>query len=409
MSTTIERTFFEKALDFGSCWSVTELVLEKDKKEAHIYLSYTQDSYLDEHTGERHNIYDYRKERKWQHLPVLGYSTWLHCRLPRVSHTNGKKVTIPIPWADNQDSFTHHFSDHVIELLQSTHNKTATARLAHTSYEKVHRIMEKSVERGLARRSLSQTTRLGLDEKCIGRGHQYATLLVDTTEGRVLDVGLNRDGQSVKSLIESTLSEQQRSKVKSVSMDMWEPYMKVVKTLMPKSDVVHDKFHLVKYLNKAVDDTRKTEVKREALLRKSKYVLLKNTSKHTDQQALHFEQIMQANLLTAQAWVLAQQFKETVLNPEQTNLARGQAYFDMWVEKAEQSALKAIRKLAKTFQKHAAGIINYIKHKVTNALVERINGKVQNLNQVARGYTSFRNFRIAVLFFNGKLSLFSHN
>ena len=40
----------------------------------------------------------------------------------------------------------------------------------------------------------------------------------------------------------------------------------------------------------------------------------------------------------------------------------------MWVDKAEQSALKAIRKLAKTFQKHATGIINYIKHKVTNAL-----------------------------------------
>ena len=162
MSTTIERTFFEKALDFGSCWSVTELILchakgilqrspwdlwgghplgEKDKKEAHIYLSYTQDSYLDADTGERHNIYDYRKERKWQHPPVLGYSTWLHCRLPRVSHTNGKKETIAIPWADNQDSFTRHFSDHVIELLQSTHNKTATAHLAHTSYEKVQRIM----------------------------------------------------------------------------------------------------------------------------------------------------------------------------------------------------------------------------------------------------------------------------
>ena len=133
-----------------------------------------------------------------------------------------------------------------------------------------------------------------------------------------MDVALNRDGKSVKSLIESTLSKQQRSKVirgdafpkgprdsfggclskgilsqrdpfgadwhgKSVSMDMWEPYMKVAKALIPKADVVHDKFHLIKYLNKAIDDTRKTEVKREDLLKKSKYVLLKNTSKHTDQ------------------------------------------------------------------------------------------------------------------------------
>ena len=59
-------------------------------------------------------------------------------------------------------------------------------------------------------------------------------------------------------------------------------------------------------------------------------------------KALHFEQIMEANLLTAQVRVLTQQFKETVLNPEQT----------------------------------------LGKHKVTNALVERINGKTQNLNQV---------------------------
>ena len=64
MSTSLERTFFEQALGFGSCWSVTDLVLEKDKKEAHIYLSYTQDSYLDADTGERHKIYDYCKQRK---------------------------------------------------------------------------------------------------------------------------------------------------------------------------------------------------------------------------------------------------------------------------------------------------------------------------------------------------------
>ena len=119
MSTAIERTFFEQAPGFspsenpfqrnppkgvpgtfgsdGSCWSVTDLVLEKDKKEAHIYLSYakgipsdTQDSYLDADTGERHSIYDYRKARKWQHLPVLGYSTWLHCRLPSPKDSFGE-------------------------------------------------------------------------------------------------------------------------------------------------------------------------------------------------------------------------------------------------------------------------------------------------------------------------------
>ena len=137
--------------------------------------------------------------------------------------------------------------------------------------------------------------------------------------------------------------------------------------------------------------------------------MLKNTHRHTEKQALHFEQIMDANLFTSQAWALAQQFKETVLNTTHNNVVRASAYLDMWVDKVEQSALNALKKVAKTFQRHAKGIVNFVKHKVTNAVVERINGKIQNLNQVARGYSSFKNFRIAVLFFNGKLDLFSHN
>ena len=35
MSTSLERMFIEQAPGLGSCWVVTDLVLEKDKKEAH--------------------------------------------------------------------------------------------------------------------------------------------------------------------------------------------------------------------------------------------------------------------------------------------------------------------------------------------------------------------------------------
>ncbi|MBI4646212.1 MAG: transposase [Bacteroidia bacterium] len=39
--------------------------------------------------------------------------------------------------------------------------------------------------------------------------------------------------------------------------------------------LVYDKFHVVKYLNKGIDDTRKVEVKTEPILKKSKYIMLK--------------------------------------------------------------------------------------------------------------------------------------
>jgi transposase len=40
-------------------------------------------------------------------------------------------------------------------------------------------------------------------------------------------------------------------------MDMWAAYENAVRALMPQADIVHDKFHISSYLNKAVDDVRK--------------------------------------------------------------------------------------------------------------------------------------------------------
>ena len=86
----------------------------------------------------------------------------------------------PVPWADSHDSFTYLFSDHVVDLLSASYNQTKTAELAGTTFDIVNRIMTKSVERGLVRRELDDSvTKIGIDEKAIGKGHNYASVLVD--------------------------------------------------------------------------------------------------------------------------------------------------------------------------------------------------------------------------------------
>ncbi len=39
-------------------------------------------------------------------------------------------------------------------------------------------------------------------------------------------------------------------------------------------------------------------------------------------------------------------------------------------------------------------------------MVERLNGKIQEIKTVGRGYRIFKNFRSAILFFHGGLSLY---
>jgi transposase len=81
--------------------------------------------------------------------------------------------------------------------------------------------------------------------------------------------------EASEKLIKSNLTQKQLSNIRAVSMDMWESYIAVIENIIPRADIVHDKFHIIKYLKDAVDKERKHEVKSELVLKNSKYTLLK--------------------------------------------------------------------------------------------------------------------------------------
>jgi transposase len=55
------------------------------------------------------------------------------------------------------------------------------------------------------------------------------------------------------------------------------------------------------------------------------------------------------------------------------------------------------------------GVINALIFNFNNAMAERLNGKIQEIKTVGRGYRTFKNFRSAILFFHGGLSLYPLN
>lgn len=74
----------------------------------------------------------------------------------------------------------------------------------------------------------------------------------------------------------------QRESVKTISMDMWQAFMAMAKEELPRAEIVHDKFHLIKYLNEAIDKVRRREVKKHTQLKHSRYAMLKNEENLTD-------------------------------------------------------------------------------------------------------------------------------
>ncbi len=86
----------------------------------------------------------------------------------------------------------------------------------------------------------------------------YVSILTDIDRSRVLDLVPERKLEAAKSLLK-TLSPAQRTSVKAVAMDRWPAFMSAARDCIPQADIVHDRFHVSKYLGEAVNTVRKQE------------------------------------------------------------------------------------------------------------------------------------------------------
>ena len=345
----------------------------------------------------------------WRHLDTMQFMTYLVCSLPRVECPLDGVRPAQAPWAEPNSHFTLLFERFAIAVLEAVKVQKQAAGILRLSPNAMHRVMHRAVARGLRRHPTDQVIRtLTIDEKAIANGHSYATVLVDGDRDCVIDIVQDRTLAAAKSLLETSLTPDQRRWVRCVTMDMWKPFASATRTVLPQADIVHDRFHIAGYLGKAVDDTRKAEHARLAKegaspLAKSKYLWLKNPENLTADQKALFLALMTGNLDTSKVWAMKEAFKDFFLCAK---IKKAQAFFDNWYERAVAIGSQPLTKVANMLKSHLVGLLAYIKHKTTNAKAESMNSKIQALKTSARGFRKFENFRIAILFFFGRLQLY---
>lgn len=390
--------FFDILLNFGADWSVTEVVTSLETNEVDIFLEYCGAA----------KVYDFAPSRRWRHLDTMQYKSFINARVPRVQWARGEVETLSVPWAEKHERHTILFECKVIDLLLATQNQTQTARLMGCKFDVVNRILHRASERGMARRKEGgeQFKHLSIDEKSFQKGHNYASVLSDPQSERVLEVVAGRTKAACRELMQERLTAQQREQVESISMDLWPAFISTAQEQFPQARIVHDKFHLIKYLNQAIDKVRRREVKGHHLLKDSRYALLKNPDNLTARQKIKFDEITQANLQVSVAWQARENFKAAFENAE---LPHSRAIYQHWHQAVLQSGIKEVIKVAQMFAKHLDGVLQAMTCNLSNARAERLNGKIQLLKSIARGYRKFDNFRSAILFFNGKLNLYPLN
>jgi len=357
-------------------------------------------------SGERLPVHDH-VERSWRHLDTCQFETVLICRVPRLRLADGKVWTVPVPWAEKGSRFTQLFERLAVTVLLAARSLKQAAGWLRLDWDAMQRIMERAVERGLARREMEGLRRLGLDEKSFRRGQNYISVLTDLgPEPRVLEVCEGRRSAEAAELIR-TLPEAQREKIEAVAMDMSAGYEAAVREALPAAAVVHDRFHVSKLLGEAVDRVRRAEHKAlsaegDDRLKGSRYLWLWHPAELTGGKLEAFEALAYQNLRTARAYYHRIQFIEFW---QCADVSEAQKHFAQWYHEAQRSRLGPIKKVAATLKNHLLGLLEYFNHRITNAVTEAFNATIQSLKASARGFRNFDHYRIRILFFLGRLNL----
>jgi len=357
----------------------------------------------------REALYDHAEERAWRHLDSCQFQTFLHARPPRVNcHEHGVRQ-VSLPWAEANSRFTLLFERFAIDVLRHTSIQAARIILR-ISWDEAWHLMDHAVKRGLARKVPRNIKTIGVDEKSAGRGqNNYVTIISDLERGVVEEVTEGRDSLSLETYFQG-LAPEQLAAVEAVSMDMSNSYISAVEKTWEngREKIVFDKFHLMGHVGKAVDTVRRREHLSlqgigASVLTGTRYIWLYARENLPMRYWDQFWRLRDSDLKTARAWAIKEEIRRLWNYQSQT---WAEKHWKKWYFWATHSQLEPIKAAAKTLKNHLYGIMNFFKHRITNAMAEGINSRIEKMWQEACGFRNKARMRIAILFHFGDIDLY---
>lgn len=402
----LDKELYEKLLGLQAPWTVSDVDLRMTESMVTVKLTHDPvNRFPCPICGADSPIHDHRK-RRWRHLDTCDFVTMIEADIPRVTCTEHGVHQVPVPWAENGSGFTAMFEAMAISWLKAAPISAVSERMK-ISWDQAWGIMERAVRRGEARRDMQPIKELAIDETAFQKRHEYVTVLVNRETGVVIDVLNDRKKATLKTWLEE--NKQLVQEVRSVSMDMWGPFINAVKEVIEGAEhkICFDRFHVAGYFGKALDKVRAAEHRTLSKtgvspLTKTKHDWLRTKAQGGYKDKRAFLQLTKQNLKTARAWRIKEAATGLWSYTYRGVAERNWKALLGWMAR---SRLDPMVKVGKMIRRHLWGIVNAIMHTVTNAISESINATIQKIKARACGFRNRARLRIAILFHKGGLSL----
>jgi len=342
------------------------------------------------------------EQMTWRHLNFFQHEAYLNARVPRVCCKKCGIKKAHVPWARPDSGFTLLFEAMVMAMVSAMPVRTV-ARMIGEHDTRLWRVVHHYVEQARARMNVSGVTKLAIDETAARRGHDYVTLFVDIDRSRVVFATEGKDAATVAAFADDFTAHGGDPKaISEVCIDMSPAFISGVGDNLPNAAITFDKFHAVKIINEAVDEVRRSEQRKNAELRGTRYIWLRNPTNLSERQKAKLDALPTQHLKTARAYQIRLAFQDLY---DQPTTEQAKAHLKKWYFWTTHCRLAPMIKAAHAVKRHWDGILRWFDSKIANGLIEGINSLVQAAKAKARGYRSTRNLKAIIYLLAGKLDM----
>ena len=256
-------------------------------------------------------------------------------------------------------------------------------------------------------------THLGFDEfKSVKEvSGAMSFIFIDNVTHEVIDIIENRQQRYLLDYF-MRFSYEARKKVQTVTIDMYSPYIGVIKGCFPNAKIIIDRFHIVQHLNrclnqmriKTMNDLRSVQPRDYRKLKRQWKLVLKNsTDLNFNDFFTHrlYDGMVSENIMANYLVGLSPQLSDTyeLVN----NLKSAIKYHDfkrfkqLLLDTKKRTYPRKVRTVLQTLEKYLDSIEESLTYTLSNGPIEGINNKIKNIKRSGYGYRNFRNLRSRAL------------
>lgn len=398
MSKENEIKIFSLMAGIEEPW-VLEKVEVDENKDLHMYVKYKRgEKFKCNQCQELCQVHD-TIDKTWRHLNCFEHKTYIHCKVPRIKCEKHGVHLVEVPWAKANTGFTLLFEEFVMQLAKKM-SILSISKLLNESNGRLWRIVHRYANEYVENLEFSKVTKIGLDETS-RKGHEYITVFIDLDTSRVLYIADGKKASTIEEFKQFFIQHNGNpEKVTDITCDMSMGFTTGIKKAFKNSKIIYDKFHVMKVINEALDKVRKSEVSEQPILKRTRYLWLKNQNNLKEEQQENIERMSKMNLKTGKAYRLKLAFQDIYNMNYSIQIAEGE--FKEWIQWAIRSKLPEFKSAAKTIGSKLSGILNYFENKLTNAVLEGTNSMIQSIKSRARGYKKIENFKAMIYLMNSE-------